>query len=52
MGHALIGTEAVHGIVDTLADRVIGRDPKNVLAIREELFARTCFGLAAHSRWG
>ena len=42
-GHALTGTEAVPGIVDAFAARVVGRNPENVLAIREELYNSNLF---------
>lgn len=42
-GHALTGTEAVQGIVDALRPQVVGRDPENVVGIREDLYDRNLF---------
>ncbi|WP_152042953.1 hypothetical protein [Salinigranum salinum] len=42
-GHALTGNEAVRGIVDALRSQVVGRDPENVLGIREDLYDRNLF---------
>lgn len=42
-GHALTGSEAVPGIVDAFRPQVVGRDPENVLGIREDLYDRNLF---------
>lgn len=42
-GHALTGTAAVPGVVEALRDQVIGRDPADVLAIRDAMYDRNLF---------
>lgn len=42
-GHALTGSEAVPGIVDAFRSQVVGRDPENVLGIREDLYDKNLF---------
>jgi L-alanine-DL-glutamate epimerase-like enolase superfamily enzyme len=42
-GHALTGSEAVPGIVDAFRSQVVGRDPVNVLGIREDLYNKNLF---------
>ncbi|WP_311173454.1 mandelate racemase/muconate lactonizing enzyme family protein [Halobellus ordinarius] len=42
-GHALTGSEAVPGIVDAFRSQVVGRNPENVLGLREELYNQNLF---------
>lgn len=43
VGHLLNGNEAVRGIIDAFRSYVEGRDPRDVRAIREELYDRNIF---------
>ena len=42
-GHALTGTRAVESIVEALRPQVVGRDPREAIDIRTELYDRNVF---------